>query len=307
MFFDSKDGLGYLREYVDGENVTHAKLGKVGDSPTLHTPKLLADKDEVLLSKLPDNSIDLIVTDPPYGVSTRIGRSQYDGQHKMGAKSQGKVHNHDGLDFLEGIPEEFERVLKPDSHLYVFCNHESYPDMRPYFDSVFNMSQLIVWEKPTYGVGDSQTYSPVHEFIMHFRYGSPELRYGDGSKRPKNVITFKRPKNNNEVVVHSTQKPIELMDFLIEKSSDVGDLVLDPYGGSFAVGRAAQHKFRRAICSDLDPEIVSDGRELAEHQLRNDPVYGVDWTEINNLEVEETKIPAADTQATETTEVASND
>lgn len=291
MFFEVIDGRGYLREKVGGRSETVVNVGEVSNSVKIHQPKLLNEKASNLLADLPDNSVDLIITDPPYGVSTRVGRSQYDGQHEMSANSRGRIHNHDGLDFLENIPQEIERVLKPDSHLYVFCNHESYPDMKSRFSDVFDMSQLLVWEKPTYGVGDSQTYSPVHEFIMHYRYGSPELRYGGDSKRPKNVVEFKRTCNNNEIVAHATQKPIELIDFLIEKSSDPGDLIADPYGGSFATGRAAQHSFRRAVCAEIDPEIAADGQELAEHQLRNDPIYGVDWTGISGLEVARTELP----------------
>jgi site-specific DNA-methyltransferase (adenine-specific) len=225
----------------------------------------------------------------------------------MSAQSRGRINNHGGLEFLDDIPRELKRVLKPDSHLYVFCNHESYPDMKRRFSEAFDMSQLLVWEKPTYGVGDSETYSPVHEFIMHYRYGSPELRYGNDSKRPKNVIEFKRTRHNNEIVAHATQKPIELIDFLIEKSSDPGDLIADPYGGSFATGRAAQHTFRRAVCAEIDPEIAADGQDLAEHQLRNDPVYGVDWTDVSGLEVAQTELPTAEPTDAVDAEVKADD
>jgi DNA modification methylase len=221
----------------------------------------------------------------------------------MGAEQSGRVNNHENLDFLEGIPDAFERVLKPDSHLYVFCNQESYAEMRDYFGSVFDMSQLIVWEKKHYGVGDSETFSPVHEFIMHFRYGSPELRYGDERKRPRNYLKFRQPDEDpatgyfrrayrtDEEVKHSTQKPIRLVDKLVKLSSDVGDLLLDPFSGSHVVGRSAQHTFRRSICSDMDAQIVAEGDVLVEKQLRNDPVYDVDWTEITNLNVTETEPP----------------
>lgn len=307
MFFEVIDGRGYLREKVGGRSETVVSVGEISDDVKIHQPKLLNEKAGNLLARLPDNSVDLIITDPPYGVGTRVGRSQFKGQHEMSSQSRGRVHNHDGLGFLDGIPEEIERVLKNDSHLYIFCNHESYPEMKRRFDGVFDMSQLLVWEKPTYGVGDSETYSPVHEFIMHYRYGSPELRYGGDSKRPKNVVEFKRTRNNNEIVAHATQKPIELIDFLIEKSSDPGDLIADPYGGSFATGRAAQHNFRRAICAEIDPEITATGKDLAEHQLRNDPIYGVDWTAISGLQVAQTELPTQPPANTAESEVKADD
>jgi len=298
MILDQKGGYAYIRERENGELKTRFKLGKLGDTAAKiykpHTETALAEN---MLARLPQNSVDLIITDPPYGASTRVGRSQFNGQHKMGADRAGRVNNHENLDFLNGVPASFERVLKPDSHLYVFCNQESYAEMREYFGSVFHMSQLIVWEKPHYGVGDSQTFSPVHEFIMHFRYGSPELRYGDKRKRPKNVLTFKRPSRTDEDIQHSTQKPIRLIDKLVKLSSDTGDLLLDPFSGSHVVGRAAQHTFRRSICSDMDPQIVADGDRLVKYQLRNDPVYNVDWTEVSNLEVATTQPPTKRTEA----------
>jgi site-specific DNA-methyltransferase (adenine-specific) len=307
VYLHTVNGTGYIRQWNDGEKETVCNLGRVGDVATIYKPKLLHDKAGNLLSKLPDNSVDLIITDPPYGASMRVGRSQCNGQYEMSAKSRGRITNHGGLEFLEDIPQQLRRVLRPDSHLYVFCNHQSYPDMKAHFDEAFDMSQLLVWEKPTYGVGDSQTYSPVHEFIMHYRYGSPELRYGGDSKRPKNVIEFKRARNNNEVVAHATQKPIELMDFLIEKSSDPGDLLVDPYGGSFAAARAAQHKFRRAISTEIDVEITADGRELAQNQLHNDPVYGIDWADIGGIEVAETAMPASGAAGEADPEVKADD
>lgn len=307
MFLDVKRGHAYLRQWDGDSNQTVAKYRDVEEPAHLYKPKLLNEKAENLLAQLPDNSVDLIITDPPYGVSTRVGRSQYDGQYEMSAKDNGRITNHDGLEFLDGIPQQIQRVLKRDSHLYVFCNHESYPQMRARFSQTFDMSQLLVWEKPTYGVGDSETYSPVHEFIMHYRYGSPTLRYGGDSKRPKNVVEFKRTCNNGEIVAHATQKPIELINFLIEKSSDPADLIADPYGGSFATGRAAQHSLRRGVCAEIDPEIAADGQQLAEYQLQNDPVYGIDWTDTHGVEIAQTTVPASEPVNADNSEVKADD
>jgi site-specific DNA-methyltransferase (adenine-specific) len=307
VHFDTANGYGYIRKFENGAHETVRKLGQVeGGTAKIHKPHTETALAETKLASLPRDSIDLIITDPPYGASTRVGRSQFNGQHKMGAERAGRVNNHENLDFLDGIPPAFERVLKSDSHLYVFCNQESYAEMREYFGSVFDMSQLIVWEKPNYGVGDSQTYSPVHEFIMHFRYGSPELRYGDDRKRPKNLLTFKRASVTSEEVKHSTQKPIRLIDELIELSSDTGDLVLDPFSGSHVVGRAAQHTFRRSICSDMDPQEVAKGDMLVDKQLRDDPVYDVDWTDITNINVTETTPPTTQADVAES-EVTADD
>lgn len=306
MFIDQKRGLAYVRQWVNGRTKTWFKLGKVDDTAQIYKPHTETCLAKNMLASLPQNSVDLIITDPPYGDSTRIGRSQFNGQHKMGAERAGRVNNHESLNFLNGVPASFERVLKPDSHLYVFCNKESYAEMREHFGSVFDMSQLIVWEKPHYGVGDSQTFSPVHEFIMHFRYGSPQLRYGEKRKRPKNLLKFKRASRTNESVAHSTQKPIRLIDKLVKLSSDVGDLLLDPFSGSHVVGRSAQHTFRRSICSDMDPQIVRDGDCLVEDQLREDPVFDIDWTEVSNLEVATTQPPMKTTEAA-TGEVSADD
>ena len=212
------------------------------NKPIIWYPKLKNDKAESVLKDLPNESIDLIVTDPPYGISFKGNRclnKEYD-----------EIFNDDSLDFLKGIGAEFERVLKPDSHCYVFTNWISYPFMMKYFDN-FKLNTVIVWDKDSgnHSMGDLKDYAPRHEFIMKFSKGRRSLN----GKRIPNVIRHNNIKMTGEFKMHPTQKPRGLMEILINKSSNPGDVVADFYGGSYSVPRAAMRMFRKSIGVELNP------------------------------------------------------
>lgn len=247
-------------------------IGK--DKPIIWYPKLYDDKAESILKNIPDESIDLIITDPPYGISFKGNRclnEEYD-----------ELFNDDSLDFLEGIGMEFERVLKPNSHCYVFTNWIAYPFMMKYFDNL-KLNTVIVWDKDSgnHGMGDLTDYAPRHEFIMKFSKGKRPLN----GKRIPNVIRHNNIKMTGEFKMHPTQKPRGLMEILIEKSSNPGDIIADFYGGSYSVPRAAMRMFRKSIGVELNPSMHKAGVQMVNRDLHKDPVYKLDWTNIKNVDV----------------------
>jgi len=285
MHLNNSNGYWYVRRNSPDGKETVAKLGKHESEPSIYRPELHQDKAENILARLPDNSIDSIITDPPYGIAFESGMDEYDGASKMGG-----IMNDESVDFLEGMAAEFERVLKPDSHIYVFTRWDAYRDMAPYFEDYFELNTLIVWDKVGHGMGDLTDWAPRHEFIMHFEHGDPKLR----GKRPKNLIQYNgfNTGSGRKFQVHPTQKPRELLEFLIEKSTDPGDVVFDPFGGAYTTARAAMRTFRRAVSCELDPDTHRAAEGLVEKQLHDDPEYGVDWTAVSNLQVEQVELAA---------------
>jgi len=279
MYIQKSDNYWYIRRTGPDGKETLLKLGKHDEPPKMYYPELHNDKATNIIQRLPDNSVDCIITDPPYGIDYDTNRSS-----KSGASTMPEFVSQSSLDFLEGIPEQLERVLAPDSHIYVFARADIAPEMRSHFGNVFDWNHRLIWDKCNHGMGDLDDWAPRHEEIHHFEYGSPELR----GKRPQDVLEYSGFTGKKRIDVHPHQKPRDLLEFLIEKSTDVGDVVFDPFGGSYATARAAMLTFRKAVSCEMSHEMHTKAEELADYQLHNDPENDrVDWTEVSKLQIED--------------------
>lgn len=193
----------------------------------------------ILNNEIPDESIDLIVTDPPYGMSFQSGRRK---------NKHNEIENDDNLDWLPNWFNQQFRVLKSDSHAYVFCSFHFIDKFKLSAEkSGFTVKNILIWHKNNHGSGDlTGDYAPQYEFILFLTKGRKQLNNG----RHSNII--KCAKTGNEH--HPTEKPVNLMQFLIEKSSNRGDLVLDNFFGSGATAIACHNTGRRFMGHEIDKE-----------------------------------------------------
>jgi DNA modification methylase len=276
------NGRHYLRN-SDGD-----VLAKFDEQPEIHRPELLQDKAENILSELPDNSVDVILTDPPYGI-------EFD-QNRYHAADLGTVANDSTLKFLDHVVPEFDRVLNDTGHLYMFTRWDAYLEMAKPLKEQFGLSTVVVWDKDDggHGMGDLTNWAPRHEWAIHCRREDSEL-----NGRPPNVIRHQDVRFTDEPKMHPTQKPRGLVEEIITASSDVGDVVLDPFGGSYATARAAQRTFRKSVCCELDPETHRASAGLVDKEFHDDPEYGVDWAEVSNLSVNQTAVVSSNADKTE--------
>lgn len=185
---------------------------------------------------IPDESVDLILTDPPYGMQYRS------------PKWRRPMVGDDNLAWFEPMIQEAYRVLKPNSHIYLFCNDHGLCTFREKLQEAgFKVKRLLVWVKDQHTSGDLRgDYASRTEFILFAQKGRRLLN----GKRDTNVLFFKRAGKKR---VHPTEKPEDLLRFLIEKSSSPGDLVLDPFAGSGTTCRAAKDLGRRYLGIEIDP------------------------------------------------------
>lgn len=281
MHLNNSNGYWYLRRHTSDGKETIAKFGK-GDRPTIYRPELYNEKAENVIARLPDGSIDTIITDPPYGIDYE---SSWEGPEAVASKL-GKISNDEDVEFVADVFEEFPRILDEDSHCYVFTRWDAYPVMMELMPDELDLNTVLIWDKKSHGLGDLSTWAPTHEFIMHYEYGDPELV----GSRPQNVLRYLNAIDAGETVIHQTQKPRKLMERLIEKSTEQGDVVFDPFGGSYVTARAAQRTFRRSVSCELDPEVHRNAESLTNAQFHDDPEFGIDWVEVSNLSVERPEI-----------------
>lgn len=214
----------------------------------------------ILNEQIPDESIDLIVTDPPYGMSFQSGTRKVN-KHK-------KIENDDNLDWLPEWMKQQYRVLKNNSHAYIFCSIHGVDKFKNLaIASGFKFKDLLIWDKKNNaGLGDLDGgYFPQYEFIMYLHKGRKTLN----GKREGNIIRCDRTKNEH----HPTEKPVNLMQFLIEKSSNKGDLVLDNFFGSGATAIACHNTGRRFLGHEIDEERFNSADKRVKQLLTQQTLF----------------------------------
>jgi site-specific DNA-methyltransferase (adenine-specific) len=204
-----------------------------------------------LLERLPSDSVDLLVTDPAYeslekhravGTTTRLKRS--------------KSSSNDWFSIFpnERFPALFReayRVLRPNSHAYVYCDQETMFVIKPMAEAAgFKFWKPLIWDKRHIGMG--YHYRSRYEVILFFEKGKRRLH----DLGVPDVLEHPRIRGG-----YPSEKPPAVSQVLIGQSSDPGALVVDPFCGSGSVGVAARTLDRRFLGGDLCREAVSIARE----------------------------------------------
>jgi len=187
-----------------------------------------------VMKEIPDKSVDLILTDPPYGINfqSNYRKTKYD-----------KIENDDN--FPLWIFEEFNRIAK--RAVYVFCRWDNLGELpKP--------KSVIAWVKNNWSMGDL-----LHEHGRQWEaicfYPQEEHEF---IKRIPDVIRVNRTGNN----LHPTEKPVDLMIQIIQANK--GDLILDPFLGSGTTAVACKHLKRNFIGIEISPEYC----KIANERLR---------------------------------------
>lgn len=193
------------------------------------------------LREIPDGSIDLILTDPPYGMSYQSG-------HR--AQAHRAIENDVTLEWLPAFVASCARVLRDDSAAYFFCSWHNVDVFKSALAKHFKIKNLLVWEKNDTSMGDLKgDFAPKVEFIFLCHKGRALIR----GRRDPNIFKFSRTKNE----LHPTEKPVDLCEYLASKFSDAGQTVLDPFMGSGTTGVACARTGRKFIGIELDQDYYS--------------------------------------------------
>jgi len=202
-----------------------------------------------VLKKLPGNSVDLLVTDPPYGNAAAYGRNS--------RTILGDEHPLVGLAAVAAC----YRLLRRNATAYVFCgiSHLAFVQHFVACYTRFRARDVLVWDKLWMGMG--RPFRRRFECILVLEKGNP--RYRD--RGLPDVLAVRRQLTPE----HPHAKPVELISRLIRTSSDPGDLVLDPFVGSGSTCVAAALTGRHFLGIELAPEYVELARSrVAEVEKR---------------------------------------
>ena len=214
--------------------------------------KIFKGDAHILIKDIADNSIDLILTDPPYNLSPYST-----GNIKLSWRKDinNDLAEWDKLEFnpIEWV-KEFKRILKPTGNLFAFTSYNLIGKWHEAFDPEFDTFQFMVWHKTNpapkiFKAGflnsceliicawdKGHTWNFISQKEMHNFIESPICMGNERIKNPK----------------HPTQKPIKVLKHIIRIASNENDVILDPFMGVGSTGKAALEMNRRFIGFEIE-------------------------------------------------------
>ncbi len=227
------------------------------------------DAIEILQNHIEDNSIDLIFVDPPYN----IGKNFNGFKEKWKSDEDYLIWCYQWIDLLL-------KKLKISGSMYIMTSTQFIPFFDLYLRDKIEILSRIVWFYDSSGVQAKKHYGSMYEPILfcvkdknNYTFNSDDIlvEAKTGSKRklidyrknppqpyntkkvPGNVWYFPRVRYRMaEYENHPTQKPIALLERIIKASSNIGDIILDPFSGTFTTSFVAKKLNRKSIGIEID-------------------------------------------------------
>ena len=238
---------------------------------------ILCENSKETLKRIPDNSVDFILTDPPYNLGLHsTGNIPLPGRTAM----NNDVADWDKIDFKpEEWAEEFIRILKPTGNLFIFTSYNQLGRWYDCLDHRFDTSNFMVWHKT----------NPAPKIFKAGFLNSCEMIFTCWNKgHTWNFISQKEMHNFIESPIcmrperlsypkHPTQKPISILKKMIEIASNENDIVFDPFMGVGSTGVAALELNRKFIGIEIDKtyfeaarkriDIIINERYMAKYEI----------------------------------------
>lgn len=220
--------------------------------------RVYCEDSYIAIKNIPDKSVDLIVTDPPYLIeNTKAGgHNDFSRGGNKTIQSMNDQLEEGMLTFSirEEILDEFMRVMKV-PNIYIWCNHKQIPMYLNYFVEKHKCSfDIIIWDKSNAMPLFNNKYLTDKEYCLYFRKGgycNPES-YEEAKTVYYQPINIKDKKDFE----HPTIKPINIIKTIIKNSSKENDIILDCFAGSGTTCVAAKDLNRHYIGFDIDKNWV---------------------------------------------------
>lgn len=216
-----------------------------------HADIWLGDSIE-LVSKFKPDTIQSVITDPPFGVDNLSNMAVTEAGREYATKIMNDESPEQAWDIFSRVMTNLIPALKPNSDIYIFTAHQVLEEWLVWTKQLldpwgFNRKAILVWQKDGPGMGDLQSWGMGCEFILYYKRGNRERT----DTRRNNVLSF--PQIRPGELIHPHEKPEPLLELLIRHSTVAGDWIVDPFGGSGSLVRAARKLDRNSIGIELDP------------------------------------------------------
>lgn len=233
---------------------------------------------------LPDACVDLVITDPPFGIDFKARKGNYNRKGGRVLEGYNEVQGDDYLAFTRAWLAQVRRVLKPEGSLYVFSGWNYLKDLLIALDELqFTLVNHLIW-KYQFGVVTKRKYVTSHYHILYAcindrrRKFFPYARFGSEVHEPDGGSAHYRDKEDvwnipreywTGDVKTPTKLPAEIIRKILAYSSEPGDLVLDPFLGSGQVAVVSRQEGRHYVGFEIVPEYFAFAqRRLSEGAYR---------------------------------------
>lgn len=207
-----------------------------------------------VMERLPAQSVDCVITDPPYGMA-------YQSNWRVATRQFSAIQQDAAFDaeWTVAWMRACHRLLRPDTHFYAFCSDHHLGEFRTAAGAAgFNVKRTLVWIKDAWTSGDLEgDYGHQTEFII---FGQKGRRALNGA-RVGNVIEARRVPPQH--IRHPTEKPVRVLRPLVQHSTALGEVILDPFAGSGSTGVVAREEGRGYLLIEAEAEYL----EIAESRL----------------------------------------
>ena len=192
-----------------------------------------------VLPTLEKQSFDLLLSDPPYGMD-----------FKSGWNNKEKIQNDkiiDTITLFEDVLKESVPLLKDDAHFYLFGNINFIGDIRPIIEKYLNLKNILIWDRKVIGMGNLKSYGNSYDVIY---FGYNKLWKDLNGTRDRDLLSYSRidPVKN----IHPTEKPLDILEYLIKKSSNKNDKILEPFAGGGSTLLACKNLNRLATGIEIE-------------------------------------------------------
>lgn len=228
------------------KETTYKKNKEAFEKPILKVNKeqeIIEGDSRNILKTLNKKSFDLLLSDPPYGMD-----------FKSGWNTKDKIQNdkiEDTVVLFEEVLKESVPLLKDDAHFYLFGNINYLPQIKPIIEKYLTLKNILIWNRKIIGMGDLKTYGNSYD-IVYFGYNK---KWKDlNGTRDRDILNFQRvePAKN----IHPTEKPLDMLEYLLKKSSQENDKILEPFAGGGSTLLACKNTNRKATGIEIENKYV---------------------------------------------------
>ncbi len=269
------------------------------DDTTYYLNSIIKGDSIDILSKLPDKCVNMIFADPPYFMQSSdkvLQRADGTGEFSGCDDSWDKFEDYQDYDsFCTKWLKECKRILKDDGTIWVIGSFQNIYRLGYIMQNIgYWILNDIVWYKtnPTPNMAGTR-FCNAHETMLwcskgksnKFTFNYKTMKYLNGDKQDKSVWTLgicqggERLKGEDGKKLHTTQKPISLLEKIILSSTKPGDVVLDPFFGTGTTGEAAKKYGRNYIGIEREDKYIKGATERLESVMDES-------NEISNLSLE---------------------
>jgi site-specific DNA-methyltransferase (adenine-specific) len=216
--------------------------------------------------------IQSVITDPPFGVDNLSNMATTQAGKEYARKIANDESPEVAIKVFRDVMESVIPGMKEESDIYIFTAHQVLEEWLVFTRDLlephgFRRKAILVWEKDGPGMGDLNSWGMGCEFVLYYKRGNREK----SDKRRNNVLHLPQLRPNE--LIHPHEKPEQLLELLLKHSTDPGDFVIDPFGGSGSLVRAARRCGRSAVAIELDEK----NYELASKKLNEGDGGGFDF------------------------------